>query len=63
LKIIRDAAALVETKATPEEVGEYKRFVITLAHNVAAAHREHGTDVSPAEQAAIDEISATLGLT
>ena len=63
LKIIRDAAALVETKATPEEVGEYKRFVITLAHNVAAAHREHGTDVSPAEQAAVDEISATLGLT
>jgi hypothetical protein len=63
LKIIRDAAALVETKATPEELDEYKRFVITLAHNVAAAHREHGTDVSPAEQAAVDEISATLGLT
>jgi hypothetical protein len=63
LQIIRDAAALIETKATPEEVDEYKRFVITLAHNVAAAHREHGTDVSPAEQAAVDEISATLGLT
>ena len=61
LQIIREAVALVEGKGTPEEVDEYKRFVVTLAHKVAAAHREHGTDVSPAEQAAIDEISATLG--
>ena len=61
LQIIRDAVALVEGKGTPEEVDEYKRFVVTLAHKVAASHREHGTDVSPAEQAAIDEISATLG--
>jgi len=51
----------VESKGTPEEVDEYKRFVVTLAQKVAAAHREHGADVSPAEQAAIDEISATLG--
>jgi hypothetical protein len=61
LQIIREAVALVEGKGTPEEVDEYKRFVVTLAHKVAAAHREHGADVSPAEQAAIDEISATLG--
>ena len=61
LQIIREAVALVGAKGTPEEVDEYKRFVITLAHKVAAAHSEHGTDVSPAEQAAIDEISATLG--
>jgi hypothetical protein len=52
----------LEGKATAEEVDEYKRFVITLAHKVAAAHREHGTDVSPAEQAALDEISSTLGV-
>jgi hypothetical protein len=62
LQIIRDAVALLEGKATPDEVEEYKRFVVTLAHKVAAAHREHGTDVSPAEQTAVDEISATLGL-
>jgi len=62
LKIIGDAAALVQSKATPEEVDDYKRFVVTLAQRVAASHREHGTDVSPAEQAAIDEISATLGI-
>lgn len=61
LQIIREAVALVESKGTPEEVEEYKRFVVTLAHKVAAAHSEHGADVSPAEQAAIDEISATLG--
>ena len=61
LQIIREAVALVEDKGTPEEVDEYKRFVVTLAHKVAASHREQGTDVSPAEQAAIDEISATLG--
>ena len=62
LQIIRDAVALLEGKATAEEVEEYKRFVVTLAHKVAAAHREHGTDVSPAEQAALDEISSTLGV-
>jgi hypothetical protein len=62
LQIIRDAIALLEGKATAEEVEEYKRFVITLAHKVAAAHREHGTDVSPAEQAALDEISSTVGV-
>ena len=62
LKIIRDAADVVEAKATPDEAEGYKRFVVTLAQRVAAAHREHGTDVSPDEQAAIDEISRTLGI-
>ena len=62
LQIIRDAVALLGGKATPDEVAEYKRFVVTLAQRVAASHREHGTDVSPAEQAALDEISATLGV-
>jgi hypothetical protein len=27
---------------------------------VAAAHREHGVDISPAEQAAIDAITTAL---
>lgn len=61
LKVIADAVALLDGKATPDEVDSYKRFVVTVATKVAAAHREHGTDVSPAEQAAIDEIEATLG--
>ncbi len=52
--------ALLRGKATPSEVDEYGQFVLTLAHKVAAAHREHGVDVSEAEQAAIDEIAAVL---
>jgi hypothetical protein len=43
------------------ELGEYRLFIITLAHKVAAAHREHGQEVSEAEQGAIDEITAALG--
>ena len=61
LQLLRDAVALLQDKATPDEVEGYRRFVVTLAERVAAAHREEGATVSPAEQAAIDEISATLG--
>ena len=35
----------------------------TLTHKVAAAHREHGQDVSEPEQAAIDDIVAALNTT
>jgi hypothetical protein len=62
LQHLRDAVALLGTKSTPEEVGEYRRFIITLSQRVAAAHREHGRDVSEAEQAAIDDIRAALGV-
>jgi hypothetical protein len=58
---LRDAVALLEQKATPRETNEYRSFVVTLAHKVAAAHREHGQEVSDAEQAAIDEIAGALG--
>ncbi|HEX4127718.1 MAG TPA: hypothetical protein VHX67_09100 [Acidimicrobiales bacterium] len=57
----RDAVALLAKKATPEEVDEYRRFIVTLSQHVAAAHREHGQDVSEAEQAAIDDITTALG--
>ena len=60
---LRDAVALLGTKATPEEVDEYRRFIVTLSQHVAAAHREHGVDVSEAEQAAIDDITQALGAT
>jgi hypothetical protein len=62
LQHLRDAVALLGTKSTPEEVGEYRRFIVTLSQRVAAAHREHGQDVSEAEQAAIDDIRAALGV-
>jgi hypothetical protein len=58
---IREAVELLKSKATPEEVDEYGGFVLTLADRVANAHREGGQAVSEAEQAAIDEIAASLG--
>ena len=61
LQHLRDAAELLERKATPEEVEDYRRFVLTLADRVANAHREGGEMVSDAERAAIEEISASLG--
>lgn len=61
LEHLRDAVAVLERKAGPNEVEDYRRFVLMLADRVAAAHREGGTDVSPAEQAAIGEIAASLG--
>jgi hypothetical protein len=60
LQRLRDAVALLQRKATPSEVEEYRQFIITLAHKVAAAHREHGQEVSEREQAAIDDITAAL---
>jgi hypothetical protein len=61
LQHLRDAVEVLQRKATPEEVDEYRRFVLMLAGMVANAHREHGVAVSDAEQAAIGEISASLG--
>jgi hypothetical protein len=58
---LRDAMALLESKATAEERDDYRRFVISLASKVAAAHREHGESVSPAEAAAIQQITEALG--
>jgi hypothetical protein len=60
LQHLRSAAALLESKATPEELDEYRRFILTLADKVAAAHREEGQQVSPAEVAAIDQIARAL---
>jgi hypothetical protein len=58
---LRDAVALLTSKATTEELDEYRRFVLTLAGKVAAAHREHGQAVSPAEAEAIQQITQALG--
>ena len=63
LKHVRDAVALLESKAATEEVDEYRRFVLTLAGKVAAAHKEEGQSVSPAETEAIQQITAALGTT
>ena len=63
LQHLRDAVSLLEQKATPQEVEDFRRFVVTLAENVANAHREGDVAVSDAERAAIEEITAALGPT
>jgi hypothetical protein len=63
LQHVRDSVAVLSRKATPVEVDEYRQFIVNLTHKVAAAHREHGQDVSEPEQAAIDEIVAALNTT
>jgi hypothetical protein len=60
LQRLRTAVALLESKATAQEVDDYRHFVLALADKVAAAHREHGQDTSAAEAAAIDQIAEAL---
>jgi hypothetical protein len=52
---------LLEHKATEGEREDYRRFVLTVAGKVAAAHREKGKQVSPAEEQAIQDITTALG--
>lgn len=61
LEHIRQAVALVEQKASPGELADYRRFVISLAERVAGAKTEGEGAVSEAERAAIDEVTAALG--
>ena len=60
---LREAVTVLGSKAAPEEVEDYRRFVLALADQVAAAHREEGQNVSPAEAEAIQQIDAALGAT
>jgi len=62
LQHIRDAVGLLEVKATPAELDEYKAFVVSLATRVASSHKEHGSDnpIGEPEQAAIEDIKAAL---
>ena len=60
LQHLRDAVTLLQSKATPEEVDEYRRFIVTLSQKVASAHREHGQEVSESEQKAITDIAEAL---
>ena len=62
---VRQAVAILKTKATEEEVADYRKFVLALAQKVAEARKEgflglSGERVSDAERAAIDEIEAAL---
>ncbi len=58
---LREAADLLEQKATPEELDGYRAFVLNITSKVAHAHEEGDEKVSAREQAAIEEVTASLG--
>jgi len=53
---IGQAVTLLRERSTPQEVSDYGSFLLTLAETVAEANTEHGTKISPKEQAALDKI-------
>ena len=62
---VRQAITLLKTKASDEEVEEYRKFILGLAEHVAEARKEgfmglSGERVSDAERAAIGEIEAAV---
>jgi hypothetical protein len=61
LQRIREAIALLEQKATAQEIGDYRLFVISLANRVAGAKKEGDEAISEPESAAIAEITQALG--
>jgi hypothetical protein len=65
LQSLREAIELLNAKAEPGEVEEYREFVLALAEKVANARKEgfmglSGDRVSDEERAAIGEIAAAL---
>ena len=63
---LREALAVLEQKATPEEVDAYRQFVLKVGETVARAHKEGGVlgiggkEISEQEQAALDEIASLV---
>jgi hypothetical protein len=61
---LRDAVALLEQKSTPEEVDDYKGFVLAVAERVAGAKTEEGDQpATDKERAAIAAIAEAIGAT
>lgn len=58
LQHVRDALAAVESKASSEEVEDYKQFVVGLCERVAEAHK----GVSDSESNAIQRVADALGV-
>lgn len=63
LRRIREAVALVDEKATPEEGTAYRGFVTAVAHRVAEAKKEKGSQegITEHERQALGEIESALG--
>jgi hypothetical protein len=60
LERIREAVALIELKATAEELEDYRRFVVSLSERVAGAKSEGDGTASEAETAAIAAVTSAL---
>lgn len=63
---LQEALRILGEKASPDQVEQYKGFVMSVAQAAAEAHKEGGfigiggKQISVEEQAALDEIKATL---
>ena len=68
LEACRAAAAALETKVSPDEAYEYKRWVLVVAEKVAEAAKEGGVfgfggeQVSGGEVATINELGEAIGI-
>ena len=68
LETCRAVAAALETKVSPEEAYEYKRWVLVVAEKVAAAAKEGGLfgfggeQISGGEIATINEIGEAIAI-
>ena len=64
---LREALALLGTKASPEELAAYKQMIAKVAEDTANAAKEGGflgfggERVSAGEQAFVDQVKAALG--
>lgn len=67
IALCRRAVALLQSRATPQDLEDYRGFVLHIARQVAEATREGGVlgiggePVSRAERAALHEIELALG--
>jgi hypothetical protein len=64
----REVATLLQTKASPQDADDYKRWLLAVAERVASAAKEGGifgfggAQVSKSEVATINEIASALGV-
>jgi len=57
---LRRAVVLLNGKVSPEELDEYKRFIVGLSEKVASAHREGARDEQPISESERTAIAAIV---
>lgn len=68
LRMLRESAALISAKGTPDEISGYGSLLMAVAQGVAGAAKEDtflgagGKLINHAEQAALNELSSMLSL-